>query len=139
MPKAGDQCLEVGASPGSWTWVLQQLGADVIAVDRAKLDESVSSLPNITFMKKDAFSIGPKDYPDLDWVFSDLICYPEKLLSWVTQWLEINSKVNFVCTLKIQGEYDPKIIKEFAKIEGSHVVHLFHNKHELTWFKIQGC
>jgi len=38
MPKAGETCLEIGASPGSWTWVLQQLGAKVIAVDRAPLD-----------------------------------------------------------------------------------------------------
>ncbi|MES2199075.1 MAG: SAM-dependent methyltransferase [Chlamydiota bacterium] len=134
MPKPGDTCLEVGASPGSWTWVLQQLGANVIAIDRAKLDESISSLPNVQFMKKDAFSLGPKDFPKLDWIFSDVICYPEKLLIWIKQWLDIDAKVNFVCTLKFQGEVGLEVIKEFEKIEGSYILHLFHNKHELTWF-----
>jgi len=38
--------------------------------------------------------------------------------------------------LKFQGEVDLNIIKEFEKIEGSQVLHLFHNKHELTWFKV---
>jgi len=136
MPKAGETCLEVGASPGSWTWVLQQLGAKVIAIDRAALDPAVANLPNVTFMKKDAFSFGPKDFPKLEWIFSDVICYPEKLLAWVKQWLDANEHVNFVCTLKFQGEGGYDIVKEFEKIEGSQVLHLYHNKHELTWIKI---
>ena len=136
FPEPGQICLEVGSSPGSWTWVLQQLGAKVFAVDRAPLDPSIATLPNISFMKKDAFSLKPIDFPKLDWIFSDLICYPEKLLAWLQKWLEIHSKINFVCTLKFQGEVDDQIIRDFAKIEGSHIVHLFHNKHELTWFKI---
>ena len=136
MPKANETCLEVGASPGSWTWVLEQLGSKVIAVDRALLDPSITALSNVSFMKKDAFSLRPTDFPKLNWIFSDLICYPEKLLTWIKQWIDINAKVNFVCTLKFQGEESYEIIKEFAKIEGSHIMHLFYNKHELTWFKI---
>lgn len=137
MPGPDDTCLEVGASPGSWTWVLQSLGARVTAVDRASLDPSVSSLPNIKFMKKDAFALTPQDFPKLDWIFSDLICYPEKLLTWVKQWLDIHADVNFVCTLKFQGENAYDIAKIFAEIPGSHVTHLFHNKHELTWIKLK--
>lgn len=136
MPKPKETCLEIGASPGSWTWVLQQLGASVIAVDRAALDHSIAKLPNITFMKKDAFSLEAKDLPKLDWIFSDVICYPEKLFEWVKKWLEVSPEINFVCTLKFQGEGNYDIVKEFEKIEGSQVVHLFHNKHELTWFKL---
>lgn len=136
IPKSGDSCLEVGASPGSWTWVLQKLGTYVVAVDRAFLSESIQQLPQITFIKKDAFSIVPNDFPDLNWIFSDLICYPDKLLSWIKQWISIGSKVNFICTLKFQGDCDYRIIKEFEEVEGSSIVHLFNNKHELTWFRI---
>lgn len=135
-PKPGDICLEIGASPGSWTWVLQHLGANVIAVDKAPLDPSISKLSNITFMKKDAFSLGPEDFPKLDWIFSDVICYPEKLLVWIKKWLETNRQVNFVCTIKFQGEINLDIVREFEKIEGSQILHLFHNKHELTWIKL---
>ncbi len=137
FPKPGESCLEVGASPGSWTWVLQSLGAHVTAVDRAALDPSIANLPNVTCLKKDAFSICPSDFPNLDWILSDLICYPEKLLTWVKQWLDINAKVNFICTLKFQGDGNDEIIQEFEKIEGSRIIHLFHNKHELTWIKVQ--
>ncbi len=136
-PKEGDFCLEIGASPGSWTWVLQQLGASVTAVDRAALDPLIERLPNVISMKKDAFSLEPKDFPGLDWIFSDVICYPDKLLSWVKKWLDIGANVNFVCTLKFQKEGDYEVIKEFEKIEGSQIIHLFHNKHELTWIKLK--
>ena len=134
-PNKGDVCLEVGASPGSWTWVLQSLGAKVIAVDRAPLASSIDQR-NLTFLQKDAFSLTPQKYPEVQWIFSDLICFPEKLLKWIQLWLEANPKINFVCTLKFQGEPSAEIIDQFAEIEKSQVVHLFHNKHELTWLRI---
>jgi hypothetical protein len=28
---------------------------------------------------------------------------------------------------------DPGIVSRFENIEGSRILHLFHNKHELTW------
>jgi 23S rRNA (cytidine2498-2'-O)-methyltransferase len=134
MPKPNDLCLELGASPGSWTWVLSKLGAKVIAVDRAPL---AKDFPNVQFLKKDAFSLDPKDLKDVKWVFSDLICYPEKLLSWIKLWLNAGSKANFICTLKFQGEEHYSAIKEFKKIPGSKIIHLFHNKHELTFILIR--
>jgi 23S rRNA (cytidine2498-2'-O)-methyltransferase len=133
MPLSSETCLEIGASPGSWTWVLQKMAKKVIAVDRAPLADFVQRLENVFFLKKDAFSLLPQDFPEVNWVFSDVICYPEKLLEWVLKWLEVNPKINFVCTLKFQGECDYKIVNSFLEIEGSTVFHLFHNKHELTW------
>jgi len=38
-----------------------------------------------------------------------------------------------VCTLKCQGEADRDTIRAFAAIPGARVLHLCHNKHELTW------
>ena len=44
-PKPGELCMDLGASPGGWTWVLQQLGAKVIAVDKAPLAPNIAALP----------------------------------------------------------------------------------------------
>lgn len=133
MPQKGERCLEVGASPGSWTWVLQQLGAEVTAVDRAELDPEIAKLDNVRFLKKDAFSLGPEEFPHLDWVFSDVICYPSKLLQWVEKWLKTDVKL--VCTIKFQGN-EEEALRDFEKIEGGKILHLHHNKHELTWFRL---
>ncbi|MEO2044658.1 MAG: hypothetical protein ABGX43_08650, partial [Nitrospinaceae bacterium] len=72
----------------------------------------------------------------VDWLFSDLICYPEKLYEWILKWVESGVCKNFICTIKFKGKPNFMIINNFAAIPGSHVRHLFHNKNELTWFKI---
>lgn len=133
VPQVGDQCLEVGASPGGWTWVLAKLGADVTAIDRAEIDPELAKLPNVHFRAGNAFAIGPDDVDHLDWLFSDLICYPDKLYEWISLWIESGKCKRFVCTLKFQGKEHYGAIKDFEAIPGSRVLHLNQNKHELTW------
>ena len=38
-----------------------------------------------------------------------------------------------VCTLKFQGETDHATTRAFVAIPGARLLHLFHNKHELTF------
>jgi 23S rRNA (cytidine2498-2'-O)-methyltransferase len=139
FPQAGAKCLDLGASPGSWTWVLQQLGAQVLAVDRAPLDPMIAKLPGVSFLKKDAFSTSPEELNGIDWVFCDVVCFPKKLLRWLQTCLAFHPTLNFVCTIKFQGKADSNIIREFERIEGSSCLHLFHNKHELTWSRLPNC
>jgi 23S rRNA (cytidine2498-2'-O)-methyltransferase len=129
----GQYCLDIGASPGSWTWALCQLGAKVYAVDRAPLDPAVQALDSVTAVQKDAFSLQPKDFPQLDWIFSDVICYPEKLLSWIKIFIAANPTVQCICTLKFQGDGGYGVVKDFLEIPYSKVRYLYHNKHELCW------
>jgi 23S rRNA (cytidine2498-2'-O)-methyltransferase len=133
MPNPESKCLEIGASPGGWTWVLAQLKAQVISVDRSELAPNVASMPGVHFIKGDAFSMTPSKAGAIDWIFSDVACYPEKLLEWVLLWIASGMCKNFICTLKFQGDNSYEIVKEFAKIPGSQIVHLGVNKHELTW------
>jgi 23S rRNA (cytidine2498-2'-O)-methyltransferase len=139
-PKPGEFCIDVGGSPGGWAWVIHQCGAEVLSIDRSPLDSSVSKLPGVSFQKRDAFSLLPDEFAQeertIDWLFSDLICYPEKLYEWILQWVDSGVCKNFICTLKFKGKPDLSIINKFAAIPDSHVRHLFHNKNELTWFKI---
>lgn len=133
LPKEGERCLDAGACPGGWTWVLRQLGCTVTAVDRSELSPLLMSDSNVEFIKHDAFTLPIEEFGSFDWVFSDVICYPERLLSWVTKWIESGKVKNMICTIKLQGEQNWSIIDQFAAIPGSTVVHLCCNKHELTW------
>ncbi len=137
FPKSGDVCFEAGACPGGWTWVLANLGAKVHAVDRAELSPALMENPLVKFQKHDAFTLKPEEIGKCDWVFSDVICYPERLLKWVNEWLESGLVKNMICTIKMQGEPDWQTIDRFEKIPGSRVVHLNYNKHELTWIHTQ--
>jgi 23S rRNA (cytidine2498-2'-O)-methyltransferase len=136
LPGPGMRCLDAGASPGGWTWALASLGAEVIAVDRAALDERVAGMPGVSCLRHDAFTLKPEEIGPVDWLCSDVICYPNALFDWVSGWLESGLAKNFVCTIKMQGQkFEKEITDRFAAIPGSRVVHLWHNKHELTWIR----
>ena len=135
-PVSGERCIDLGASPGGWTWVLQSLGASVLAVDKAALDPAIESLPNVEVRNESAFGLDPQAVGPLDWLFSDVICYPQRLLDLVTRWREAGMAKHFVCTIKFQGSDEHALARAFAEIPGSRVVHLHHNKHELTWMNL---
>lgn len=132
-PGPGDATLDLGSCPGGWTWVLASLGANVLSVDRAPLEPSIAAMPGVTFKKGDAFQVLPGVSEPVAWLCSDVICAPEKLLELVKVWVESGKAARFACTLKFQGEADPSVVDEFRKF--GRVLHLHHNKHELTFLK----
>ncbi|MFY7993836.1 MAG: SAM-dependent methyltransferase [Bacteriovoracaceae bacterium] len=132
----GGISIDVGSCPGGWTWVLSTLGYDVISVDKAPLDPKIAARKGVQFMEQSAFALTPKDVPELEWFCSDIICYPSRLLILVNQFLDSGKVKNFACTLKYQNETDWESTNRFLEIPGSKIVHLHHNKHEVTWFKI---
>jgi 23S rRNA (cytidine2498-2'-O)-methyltransferase len=138
-PGPGEICLDAGASPGGWTWALAGLDAEVVAVDRAELEPRIAALPKVRTIRHDAFTLTPEDIGPVDWLFSDVICYPPALYAWIEKWLESGLARNFVCTIKMQGSsFDRATTDRFEAIPGSRVLHLWHNRHELTWIKVEG-
>ena len=132
-PGPGDRCLDLGASPGGWTWVLATLGAAVTAIDKAPLDPRIAAMTGVTSRQESAFGLDPRAFDRVDWLCSDVICYPARLLTLVRRWLDADAARNFVCTLKFQAETDHATAAAFAAIPGSRLLHLANNKHELTW------
>jgi 23S rRNA (cytidine2498-2'-O)-methyltransferase len=135
-PRPGEVCLDLGASPGGWSWVLQSLGARVIAVDKAPLDPRVLALPNVEQRRQSAFALEPNDVERVDWLFSDVICYPPRLLALIERWLASEKCARFVCSVKFQGPTDHETARRLAAVPGSRLMHLHHNKHELTWIRL---
>ena len=112
------------------------MGANVVSVDKAGLAPGIARLPGIEHRLESAFALDPRTVGPLDWLFSDVVCYPARLLALVERWLAAGTCRRFVCTVKFQGMTDHEAAHRFAAIPGSQLRHLFHNKHELTWIKI---
>jgi 23S rRNA (cytidine2498-2'-O)-methyltransferase len=136
-PGPGEVCLDLGSSPGGWSWALQRIGARVISVDKAPLEPEVARLRGVEHRRESAFALDPRAVGPVDWLFSDVVCYPARLLALVERWIAAGTCRRFVCTLKFQGETDHATAARFAAIPGSQLRHLFHNKHELTWIKLE--
>ena len=129
-PLPGETCIELGAAPGGWTWALARLGATVTAIDRAPLDPAVAAMPGVTWRAGDAFSVAPEP---ADWLFSDVIAYPDRLTEMITTWIASGQVARIVCSIKFQGDTDHAAARRLAAIPYATLLHLFHNKHELTF------
>jgi 23S rRNA (cytidine2498-2'-O)-methyltransferase len=132
-PRPGERCLDLGASPGGWTWALARLGAEVLAVDKAPLDRKVATMPGVTWRGESAFALEPASVGRVDWLCSDIVCYPARLLRLIEKWRDTGLVGTFVCTVKFQGATDHDAAAAFAALPGAKLVHLHHNKHELTF------
>ncbi len=135
-PGPGEVCLDVGASPGGWSWALQRMGAQVISVDKAPLAPEIARLPGIEHRRQSALALDPDTIGPARLAVFGLVCYPAPLLGLVERWLAARTCRHFVCTIKFQGHTDQETAQRFAAIPGSQLRHLFHNTHELTWIKM---
>jgi 23S rRNA (cytidine2498-2'-O)-methyltransferase len=132
QPGRGERCLDLGAAPGGWTWLLARTGAEVLAVDRAPLAADVDALANVTWRQGSAFGLDPAEVGPVDWWCSDIVAYPDRLLGLVTRWLDAGRVRNLVCTVKFQGATDHEVAARFAALPGAQLFHLSQNRHELT-------
>lgn len=132
---SNDVVLDLGSSPGGWSWALSEQVKKVYSVDKAPLSPPIAKIKSIVYTEDDAFKLKVTDFADCNWLFSDIICTPERLLSLVNYWLKESPIQNFVCTIKFKGPCDFDMIREFLKIEGSKIIHLYQNKNEVTWIR----
>jgi len=133
FPKENELSIDLGACPGGWTWVMATQNTKVFAIDKAPLDKSISSLAHVDFCQGSGFSLEPRDCGEIDWLLSDMACYPEKLYKLAIKWIEKQNAKSIIFTLKLQGETDYNMLDLFKKIKNSSLLHLSCNKHELTW------
>jgi len=133
----GQTCVDLGASPGSWTYVAVQRGAHVTGVDRSELREDLMRSPLVRFEAADAFKYKPPQ--TVDWLVCDVIAAPQRSMDLLLEWLRERRMRNFVVTIKFRGtdEYHlldilrreaPPLCTEF------HLTRLCANKNEVCAF-----
>jgi 23S rRNA (cytidine2498-2'-O)-methyltransferase len=99
---AGDTCVDLGASPGSWTYLAARRGARVTAVDRAELRPDLMQHPNVRFQQGDAFRFQPA--LPVDWLLCDVIAAAERSAELLLHWLRKRWCQHFVVTLKVDDD-----------------------------------
>lgn len=109
----GQSVLDLGASPGGWSYVALKAGAKVTSIDRSELRADLMKNPNLNFEAADAFKYESKEI--FDWVVSDIICAPPRILELIDQWVKTKRCKNFAFTIKFKGHEDYQILSEFKK------------------------
>ncbi len=99
---AGETVVDLGASPGSWSYVALQRGARVTAIDRSELREDLMRNPRLHFETADAFKYKPPH--TVDWLICDVIAAPQRSIDLLLEWLREKRMRNFIVTIKFKGD-----------------------------------
>jgi 23S rRNA (cytidine2498-2'-O)-methyltransferase len=141
QPAAAETVCDLGAAPGGWSYSAAKRGARVVAVDNGPLKGGALGNPLIDHRRDDAFGFSPGKDAVFDWLFSDMLEDPHKVIqSIVRPWLSEGWCRRFVINLKF-GRVDPiALLSElrsadspFAKhATGVRITHLYHDREEFT-------
>lgn len=139
LPRETDLVLDLGASPGGWTYVALAGGARVHAYDRADLDPRLATHPRLTHRRQDAY--GCDELDQATWLICDVIDVPAKTLSLLQRAVGTPSLRGLVVTLKLTPPLDHGVIAAAKSLAASarkvgwstRVKHLVHNKNEITF------
>ncbi|WP_395736081.1 SAM-dependent methyltransferase [Prosthecobacter sp.] len=135
----GQTCVDLGASPGSWSYVPIQRGASVIAIDRSELREDLMRNPRLHFEVADAFKYKPPH--TVDWLVCDVIAAPQRSIDLLLEWLREKRMCNFIVTIKFKGHEEYPLL-DILKREAPplcaefHLVRLCANKNEVCAFGV---
>jgi len=110
----GETCVDLGASPGGWTWVAVQRGARVTAIDRSPLRADLMQHPDVEFVKGDAFAYEPPQ--PIDWLLCDVAAFPQRTLELLEQWLGQRWCRNFVVTTKFRGQEGYELLPAYKQL-----------------------
>ena len=82
----GLAAVDLGASPGGWTWQLVKRGFHVIAVDNGEIDPGLLDSGQVKHRRGDGFHFSPADPVDL--MVCDMVESPSRIARLVAGWIE---------------------------------------------------
>jgi len=135
----GQTCVDLGASPGSWSYVAIQRGARVIAIDRSPLRDDLMRNPRLSFLQADAFKFRP-DQP-VDWLICDIIAAPQRSIDLLLEWLRERQMRRFIVTIKFKGADEYHLLDQLKEqapplCADFRLTRLCANKNEVTAFGV---
>jgi 23S rRNA (cytidine2498-2'-O)-methyltransferase len=83
-PGAGELCVDLGAAPGGWSWLLLERRARVVAVDPARLRPDLYERRGLRHVQDSAFLFEPEE--PVDWLFCDMAWRPLEVASLLAKW-----------------------------------------------------
>lgn len=135
--RQGETVVDLGASPGGWTFVALDRGAQVTAVDRSPLRSDLMRRQGLCFVKGDGFSHRPQ--AAVDWLLSDIIAFPERSIDLIDRWVSNRWCRRFIVSVKFKGTDDYlrlETLKRILERSGAEfsLRRLDHGKNEVAAF-----
>jgi len=136
-PGPGEVCVDLGAAPGGWTYVLAERRARVIAVDPAKLRPDIAARRNVKHVQENAFTYTPDE--KIDWLFCDMAYRPLEVAALLAKWGRKRMARMLVANIKLPMTKKAEILERIRQImisegEWKHLrtKQLYHDRDEIT-------
>ena len=135
-PERGELCVDLGAAPGGWTWVLVQRGARVIAVDPGRLRPDLQRRKGVTEVTASAFTYTPKE--PVDWLFCDMAWRPVEVARMLAKWARRDWARVLVSNVKLPMKQKAAIVREVREVvhgggwKRVRTRQLYHDRDEIT-------
>jgi 23S rRNA (cytidine2498-2'-O)-methyltransferase len=136
-PGAGELCVDLGAAPGGWTYVLADRRARVVAVDPANLKPEILAMKGVKHVKQSAFNYKPD--AEVDWLFCDMAWRPLEAAALLAKWGRNRWARMVVANIKLPMTKKAEIVARVRHIlatEGDwkhiRVKQLYHDRDEIT-------
>lgn len=145
MFRPGLSAVDLGASPGGWSWQMAARGMRVTAVDNGRLEAKLLRSGLVRHVRADAFAFAPND--PAYWMVCDVVEQPSRIAklaaNWIArQWCRVTI---FNLKLPMKKRYEEVVrCRQIIEAElGRHgmrhelfIKHLFHDREEVTgWLR----
>jgi 23S rRNA (cytidine2498-2'-O)-methyltransferase len=135
----GMTAVDLGASPGGWTWQLVQRGLMITAVDNGPMDAALLETGQVKHRRDDGFHFRPAE--PVDWMVCDMVESPSKIARIASRWIAEGWCGETIFNLKLpmkkrweEVERCRGIIDEALGGGGYYLrmKHLYHDREEVT-------
>lgn len=141
--KLGMTAVDLGASPGGWSYQFVRRNIYVTAIDNGPMDNSLMQSGLINHIKTDGFTYVPKGASD--WMVCDIVEQPMRIAKLVGKWIQEGWCRHTIFNLKLpmKKRYDEVKLCEGAiceMLEGTGIQYtlsikqLYHDREEVTGF-----
>jgi 23S rRNA (cytidine2498-2'-O)-methyltransferase len=137
--RAGMTAVDLGASPGGWTWQLVRRGLMVTAVDNGPMDAALLETGQVKHRREDGFRFRPAE--PVDWMVCDMIESPSRVCALAARWIGEGwcreTIFNLKLPMKKRWEEVQRAQATIAEaLQGTphrlRLKHLYHDREEVT-------
>jgi 23S rRNA (cytidine2498-2'-O)-methyltransferase len=135
-PGSGETCVDLGAAPGGWSWLLLEKRARVIAVDPARMDPKLMQNPRLHHVQGSAFEYHP-DEP-VDWLFCDMAWRPLEVAQMLGRWARRRQTRLLVANFKLPMKRKVEMVQRLRQVLAAsgftsiRTRQLYHDREEIT-------
>jgi 23S rRNA (cytidine2498-2'-O)-methyltransferase len=141
--RRGLTAIDLGASPGGWTWQFVSHGMKVVAVDNGDMDGRLLGSGLVQHVHGDGFTFVPKK--PVDWMVCDIVEQPSRVARLAAQWLAKGWCRCSIFNLKLPMKKRYEEVNRCREIVGSELAQsavrydlsikqLYHDREEVTGF-----